>query len=309
LLVFSNQALSQEKIVTIGTGAVTGVYYPVGGAICRLLNLNSSKSGYNCVVKPTGGSIDNISSLQEGDLEFALVQSDWQSHAYNGSLIFEATGKFDDLRAVFSLYSEVFTLVVRADSNINSFQELQGKRVNIGNSGSGQRGTMERAMDAFGMSRRDFSLVTELPARELANAICNDKIDAFVYTVGHPATAITEATNTCDVKIIELKGEQIDHLLNEFPFYRLEKISGGLYRGNDDDLAAFGMAATLVTSTASSEEDVYTLIKTVFENFSDFKRMHPALTNLKELIMISDSLTAPLHDGAIKYYKERGWME
>lgn len=297
-----------EEFVTIGTGGVTGVYYPTGGAICRLVNKGRKEHGVRCSVESTGGSVYNINTIREGELQFGVAQSDWQFHAYHGSSKFEEAGKFEDLRAVFSVHPEPFTVVARADSGIKTFDDLKGKRVNVGNPGSGQRGTMEVLMAAMGWSMSDFALASELKAAEQSAALCDNQIDAMVYTVGHPSGSIQEATTACDSVLVEVSGAAVDKLVADNDFYRTATIPGGMYRGSDGDVKTFGVGATLVTSAAVSEDAVYALVKSVFENFEDFKKLHPAFANLNEAEMIKDGLSAPLHDGAAKYYKERGWM-
>lgn len=301
-------AFAQEYI-TIGTGGVTGVYYPTGGAICRLVNKGRKEHGFKCAVESTGGSVYNINTIREGELDFGVAQSDWQFHAYNGSSKFQDAGKFEKLRAVFSVHPEPFTLVARADAGIKSFDDLKGKRVNIGNPGSGQRGTMEVVLEAKEMSVKDFSLATELKAAEQSAALCDNQIDAMVYTVGHPSGSIQEATTACDSVLVDVTGPGIDRLVNDNSFYRKATIVGGVYRGNPDDTHTFGVGATLVTSADVSEDAVYALVSAVFENFDAFKKLHPAFSNLKPEEMIKDGLSAPLHPGAVKYYKEKGWME
>jgi len=297
-----------DEFVTIGTGGVTGVYYPTGGAICRLVNKNRKEHGVRCSVESTGSSVYNINTIREGELQFGVAQSDWQYHAYHGTSKFADAGPFEDLRAVFSVHPEPFTVVARADSGITSFDDLKGKRVNVGNPGSGQRGTMEVLMDAMGWSMSDFALATELKAAEQSAALCDNQIDAMVYTVGHPSGSIQEATTSCDSVLVNVTGPAVDQLVADNDFYRTATIPGGMYRGSDSDVQTFGVGATVVTSAAVSDEAVYTLVKAVFENFDDFKKLHPAFANLKESEMIQDGLSAPLHPGAVKYYKERGWM-
>ena len=180
--------------------------------------------------------------------------------------------------------------------------------MNVGNPGSGQRATTEVVMDAFGMTMDDFSLAAELKGSEMAQALCDGKIDAMIYTIGHPAAAITEAATTCDVKLVSVKGEPIDKLVADNPYYRIATIPGGTYKGTDEDVTTFGVGATFITSADVPDDVVYTVVKAVFDNFEDFKKLHPAFANLKEEEMIKDGLSAPLHPGAIKYYKERGWM-
>lgn len=300
-------AFAEQQFVSIGTGGVTGVYYPTGGAICRLVNKDRKEHGIRCSVESTGGSVYNINTVRAGELEFGVAQSDWQYHAYNGTSKFADQGAFEGLRAVFSVHPEPFTLVVRKDSGIDSFEALKGQKVNVGNPGSGQRATMEVVMDAFGMQMSDFALAAELKGSEMAQALCDGKIDAMIYTIGHPAAAITEAATTCDVSLVSVAGAPVDKLVAENPFYRVATIPGGTYKGTDGDTTTFGVGATFVTSTDVSEKVVYTVVKAVFENFEDFKKLHPAFSALKEAEMISDGLSAPLHDGAMKYYKERGW--
>ncbi len=298
-----------EEFITIGTGGVTGVYYPTGGAICRLMNKNRKETGIRCSVESTGGSVYNINTIREGELEFGVAQSDWQYHAYHGTSKFADAGPFEDLRAVFSIHPEPFTVVARADAGITNFSDLEGKRVNIGNPGSGQRGTMEVLMDAMGWTTDNFALATELKASEQSAALCDNQIDAMVYTVGHPSGSIQEATTSCDSVLVTVDGPAVEELINNNDYYRSAIIPGGMYRGNPDDVSTFGVGATLVTSANVSDDAVYALVSAVFDNFEDFKKLHPAFAHLKPEEMISAGLSAPLHPGALRYYREQGWIE
>ncbi|SMR70911.1 hypothetical protein SAMN04488030_0530 [Aliiroseovarius halocynthiae] len=298
-----------EEFITIGTGGVTGVYYPTGGAICRLVNKGRKDHGVRCSVESTGGSVYNINTIREGELEFGVAQSDWQYHAYNGTSKFEDAGKFEGLRAVFSVHPEPFTVVARADSGIKTFEDLKGKRVNIGNPGSGQRGTMEVLMEALGWTSADFALATELKASEQSAALCDNQIDAMVYTVGHPSGSIQEATTACDSVLVEVSGDVVNKLVEDNSFYRTATIPGGMYRGNDADTTTFGVGATFVSSDAVSEDAVYAVVSSVMNNIEDFKGLHPAFANLDPKEMATAGLSAPLHPGAEKYYKEAGIIE
>lgn len=302
-------AAMAEEFITIGTGGVTGVYYPTGGAICRLVNKGRKEHGVRCSVESTGGSVYNINTIREGELEFGVAQSDWQYHAYNGTSQFEEAGPFEGLRAVFSVHPEPFTVVARADSGIKTFEDLKGKRVNIGNPGSGQRGTMEVLLEAMGWTTGDFALATELKASEQSAALCDNQIDAMVYTVGHPSGSIQEATTACDSVLVEVAGDVVDKLVEDNSFYRTATIPGGMYRGNDEDTKTFGVGATFVSSDQVSEDAVYAVVSSVFENFEDFKGLHPAFANLDPKEMATAGLSAPLHPGAAKYYKEKGLIE
>ncbi|APZ53984.1 TAXI family TRAP transporter solute-binding subunit [Salipiger abyssi] len=308
-LVTTGAATAQEQqFISIGTGGVTGVYYPTGGAICRLVNKSRKEHGIRCAVESTGGSVYNINTIKAGELEFGVAQSDWQYHAYNGTSQF-SDNPFPELRAVFSVHPEPFTLLARADSGVEKFEDIAGKRVNVGNPGSGQRATMEVVMDAFGIGMDDLALATEYKGAEMAQQLCDGNIDAMIYTVGHPAAAIQEATTTCDVQLIDVVGEPIDTLVADNPYYRVATIPGGMYAGNDEDTTTFGVGATFVTSSEVPEEVVYVVAKAVMENIDDFRQLHPAFANLDPAEMVKDGLSAPLHPGADKAYKELGLIE
>lgn len=308
ILTASGSALAEDKFVTIGTGGQTGVYYVVGQSICKLVNRGNSEHQIKCTAPSTGGSIANLNAISSGDMDMGVAQSDWQSHAYNGTSKFEEQGANADLRAVFSVHPEPFTIVARSDAGISSFDDLKGKRVNIGNPGSGQRGTMEVLMDAKGWTNADFALASELKAAEQSQALCDNKVDAIVYTVGHPNGSIQEATTSCAAIVVPVTGPEVDKLINDNPYYAKAVIPGGMYTGTDSDVETFGVGATFVSSTNTDEEIIYQIVKAVFDNFGRFKGLHPAFANLEEKSMISNNLTAPLHDGAVRYYKEKGWM-
>ncbi len=296
-----------QNFTSIGTGGLTGVYYPTGGAICRLMNKGRKEHKIRCSVESTGGSIFNLNVIRNGEMDFGVVQSDWQYHAYNGTSKFTDHGPDRKLRSVFSLHSEPFTLMARKDSGIKEFADLKGKRVNVGNPGSGQRGNMELLMQKFGWTKDDFALASELKASEQSGAMCDDKIDAITYTVGHPNASIKEASTTCDAVLIPVAGPVVDKLIAANPYYAPAIIPGGMYRGSDSDTSTFGVKATLVTSADVDEEVVYQLVKAVFDNFDAFRQLHPALNHLKKEDMLQGN-SAPLHPGALRYYKEQGWI-
>lgn len=304
----TEKAQARDKIVTIGTGGVTGVYYPAGGAICRLVNRGRKEHGIRCSVESTGGSIYNLNALAQGELELGISQSDWQYNAYHGKGMF-ADSANPKLRSLFSLHSEPFTVVARADSGIKTLDDLKGRRVSIGNPGSGMRATMEEVMRAKGWDNKSFSQVLELKATEQPAALCGNKIDAMVFAAGHPNGSIQEVTNGCDAKLIPVTGPDIDKLMTEHPYYASTVIPGGMYNGNPTDTKTFGVKATLVASADVSEDDVYQIVKAVFENFDSFKTLHFVFAALDKNRMLTAGLSAPLHPGAIKYYKEAGLMK
>ena len=310
VMAFSSAASSADTtFVTIGTGGVTGVYYPTGGAIARLTNKGKKEHGIRASVESTGGSVYNLNAIAAGELDMGVAQSDWQYHAYNGTSKFKDKGANKELRAVFSVHPEPFTVVARTDSGIKNFMDLKGKRVNVGNPGSGQRGTMEVLMKELGWTMDDYKLASELKPAEQSQALCDNKIDAFVYTVGHPNGSIKEATTSCDAVIVTVDGPAVDKLVEANSYYRVATIPGGMYRGSDSDVKTFGVGATFVSSTKTPEKVIYTVVKSVFENFDSFKKLHPAFGVLKKEEMVKDGLSAPLHDGAAKYYKEAGLIK
>lgn len=302
----SGIAQAETQFISIGTGGVTGVYYPTGGAICRLVNKDRKDHGIRCSAESTGGSIYNINTIRAGELEFGVAQSDWQYHAYHGTSKFEDKGKFENLRAVFSVHPEPVTVIAHDDSGVMNITELKGKRLNIGNPGSGTRGTWEVLEEALGWQRSDLKLAAEMKSAETGQAVCDGKIDAYFWLVGHPSALTQESLATCPSHLVNVTGPEIDKLVKENSYYRKATIPGGMYN-NDSDIETFGVGATFVTSADVPDEVVYVVVKAVFDNFDTFKKLHPAFANLDESEMIVDSLSAPIHPGALKYYVERGW--
>ena len=282
----AGSAQAQQKFITVGTGGVTGVYYAVGGAICRLMNKDRAKTGMRCSVESTGGSVFNVNAIKSGDLDFGMSQSDVEYNAVKG------TGQFKDkpdadLRAVFSVHAEPFTVLSRKEAGVTKFDDFKGKRFNIGNPGSGTRSSMEELLNQMGWKTSDFSLAAELKADEQGPALCDNKIDGFFYGVGHPSAAIQDPTTSCGAKLVPLNGAAVDTLVKKYPYYSVATIPGGMYAGNPNPTSTYGVRALLVTSAKVPDATVYALVKGVFENFDEFKKLHP---------------------GAAKYYKERGWM-
>jgi len=167
---------------------------------------------------------------------------------------------------------------------------------------------MEVVMKALAWNKSVFELASELKSAEQSKALCDNKIDAMVFTVGHPSGSIKEVTTSCDSVLVNVTGPAIDKLVKDNAYYRYATIPGGMYHGTPNDTHTFGVGATLVTSTRVSDEVVYQLVKAVFENFDSFKKLHPAFAVLKKSQMIKDGLSAPLHPGAVRYYKEAGLM-
>ena len=305
---FVPSAQAQQKFMTIGTGGVTGVYYAAGGAICRLVNKDRAKHGIRCSVESTGGSVFNINTIKAGELDLGVAQSDVQYNAAKGEAQFK-DGAFKELRAVMSLHPEPFTVLARKEANIKSFNDFKGKRFNVGNPGSGTRASMEELLNAMGWKMSDFSLAAELKADEHGPALCDGKIDGFFYGVGHPSANIQDPTTTCGAKLVSLTGPAVEKLVKAKPYYGYATIPANLYPNNPQETRTFGVLATLVSSSKVPADSVYAVTKAVFDNFDEFKKLHPALAVLDPKAMVKDGLSAPLHDGAAKYYKEKGWVK
>jgi uncharacterized protein len=301
-------ASAQQKFITIGTGGVTGVYYAAGGAICRLVNKDRAKHGIRCSVESTGGSVFNVNTIKAGELDLGFAQSDVQFNAVKGVGQYKDAA-YGDLRAVFSVHPEPFTVLARKEANVKTFADFKGKRFNVGNPGSGTRSSMEELLGAMGWKLTDFSLASELKADEHGPALCDGKIDGFFYAVGHPSANIQDPTTSCGAKLVPLTGPAVDKLVGEKPYYAKATIPGGLYPNNPDPVQTYGVLATVVTSSKAPADSVYQVVKAVFDNFDEFKKLHPALANLKPEAMVKDGQSAPLHEGAVRYYKEKGWTK
>ncbi|MEQ6887421.1 TAXI family TRAP transporter solute-binding subunit [Halomonas sp. CS7] len=302
LLLSGPVAAQDEEPLVIATASPSGVYHVVGRALCRTLEMP-------CRAQPTDGSSANLRALRRGELKLAFAQSDLHLYATLGTEGFQKDGPDESLRSVFSLHNEPFTLVARRDAGIHRLEDITGHNVNIGNPGSGQRGTMLRLMDAEGWSRSDFSSIHHLPADQQALELCHGNIDAMVYTVGHPNASVAKAIRLCDAVLVDVEGDIVDLLVDAYPYFTRAWIPADLYGPDQPAVHTFGVKATLVASADTDPDVVYRLVAAVFDDFERFKASHPALGVLTPEEMIRDGLTAPLHKGALRYYRERGWIE
>jgi TRAP transporter TAXI family solute receptor len=300
------EAAASKTFVTIGTGGVTGVYYPTGGAISKMVNQKYDEYGIKATVESTGGSVFNVNAIMAGDLEFGIVQSDRQFQAMNGTADWADAGKQEKLRAVFSIHPESVTLLAADDAGINSFEDLKGKVVNIGNPGSGTRGNALDALEAYGIDPENDIKAESLKPAESAKMLQDGRIDAYFYTVGHPNGSFKEATAGAR-KTHFVAITKVDSLLEQFPFYAASYVPAAEYPSatNTGNTDTFGVKATLCTSSDVSDDVVYAITKEVFENLDEFKALHPAFSVLTKESMLT-GLSAPIHPGALKYYKEAG---
>jgi len=297
----------ERRLVTIGTGGLIGLYHPIGGAICRLVDRERTRHGLRCTVESTGGSIYNLETVRSGELDFGVARSDAVHHALSGTARFAGAVPFEALRTVFAAHAEPFTVIVRGDSDIDTFAELAGRRIGTGESGAGARQITERVLEAHGMSFADFSEVVEIRGPETTQALCEGEIDALILVAGHPVAALNALSNTCRVALVGIEGPEIERLVAAHAYYRATVAPGGLYKGLDDDSPTFGVWTNVITSASQSADVVYRVTRAVFEDLEEFRRLHPSFLSLEASTMVGASRVAPLHEGARRYYAERGW--
>jgi TRAP transporter TAXI family solute receptor len=300
-------AQAQQRFITVGTGGIVGVYYPLGGAICRFVNAGRKDHNLRCAVESTGGSVFNINAVMTGAVDVGFAQSDTQYYAMKGIGTFKGKPQ-PKLRALFSVYPELFTLVARQDANIRKFEDIKGKRINIGDPGSGTRSTMELVMREFGIAKRDLKRATEFEFIDMVPALCDNKIDAFVFVAGHPNAIFQDAATSCASSIAAVAGSPIDRLVAAHPFYAKAEVPGKMYRGTDSAQPSFGVMATVVVSADMPDATAYTITKAVFDNFDDFKKLHPAIASITQEGALQGN-TVPFHPGAVKYFKEKGLIK
>jgi hypothetical protein len=294
--------------VVIGTASPTGIYYPLGGSICRLLNLDTSRHGLRCSEEPSSGSVTNIESLRRGRLGIGIVPSDVLADAVAGQGSFTSLGPTTDLRILFAGPDEMLTVVARKELGIRTVAEVRGTRINIGDPGSRQRANVDRVMAILGLRRSDFVDVRELSAAEQNRAFCVKELDVIVYSVSHPNGLIQDVTRTCHGRLVDVSGPAIDRMLSEYREYERAVIPGGTYPDNPADVRTFGVRAVVVTSPRVSDTVAYEITRAVFDNFDAFRRLHPAFETLSVADMVLVSGRAPVHAGAMRYYRERGWL-
>ncbi len=298
--------------VLVGASSSAAVHFDVARAVCRQIEV--AKDTVTCEAQAIEGGdaaepIAILSGVRTGLIEIGIVPADWQYHAYNGTGPFEFMDvKFDNIRSLFSLHSETFTLIARRDSGIDKLDDLAGKRVSIGNPGTNRRAIMDMVMAAKGWTEDSFQLTEELTELEQSLALCHGRVQAIVLSVAHPDASLAKTLELCDAKPVEVTGAEIDKLIADSGYLVATEIPGGRYANIGDATKTFGVVLTAVASEDLADDDAYSFVKAVFDNLDNFKKLHPALRNLVPDRMVTDGLSAPLHPGALRYFKERGMM-
>jgi len=295
------------QYITIGTGGVTGTYYPTGGAICRMMNKERKKTGIRCSVESTGGSVYNVNTINADELDFGISQSDTAYQAYHGE------GKFKDkpvkgLRSVLAIYPELLAFVVSKKSGIKKLEDIKGKKINIDIPGSGTRMTTDIVLEAFGIKHSDLALANELKSSEGPTMLKDNKIDGYFGVFGHPTANIKDAANSVDIDLVPIEGKPIDDLVKKYSYYAKGVISGSFYKGVDHDTPSIGVKAVLVTKDTIDDKVVYTVTKTILDHFDEFKKLHPAYKTITKESLL-DGLAVPQHPGAVKAFKEAGLIK
>ena len=303
---FAPPRASAKEDILIGGGSVTGVYYQVALQTCMLVNKYAG-SDYNCVGRPALGSSFNINAVDRGLLDFGVCQSDRNFQAWNGEGEWEKKGKQEKLRSVFSMHPEYLYLMTRKDSGIKSVMDLKGKKVNIGNPGSGQRGMALDVLKIYGIDPDKDIMAEGMQQSEASRALIDRKIDAFFYSVGLGSSAIEEPATSIDADLVSINSDAIKKMVASKPFYVMTDIPAGSYKGIKHDTETYAVKATVVTSADVPEKTVYDYCKVIFEHLDELKKSHAAFKTLNPSDMLK-GVTAPFHPGAVKYYKERGWM-
>ncbi len=299
----------EDNSIVMSTGTIMGVYYPLGSAICRIINQHYDQHGVRCGVENTSGSIYNINALRHAEADFAIVQSDWQEHAFRGTNIYETDGPYEELRFLFSFYTEALTFIVRSDSDIYSLDDIQGKHINIGNKGSGARSTIEELFAHKGWGTTSFKSMYQFSPIEQIEQLCKGTVDVIILATGHPNGLIQEASNLCEIRILNIADKEVTSFVQNNPDFSFTSIPGGLYFGNSNDIRTFGVKATLVTNTDMSDDIAYLITKSVFEQLDELKRLHPVFYSFNIQDMIHQGQIAPIHEGARRYFIEKGYLE
>jgi len=302
-----NKRSSRGKLTShllLGTGSVQGVYFPVGGVICRLLNRHKSLHNIRCSLESTGGSIYNLTQLREGNFDIVFAQSDWQYHAYKGSSTFREIGANNDLRAVLALEPDPLALIVKTDSEINDFNDLENRSVSFGYARSLQHRIIDDLLAAKGWNDNNFKTVRRMSDTKQVGQLCAGKVEAILLLASSLTDRLRNLDPDCNLRLVPIQGAEVNKVIQQKPYYRVGKIISKDHFNSKKDIMSFGLGATFVAMKSASPKAIYHVVKEIVENFKDFQSLHPSLKVISKRDLAHAGLTAPLHPGAIRYYKE-----
>ncbi|MEO0367593.1 MAG: TAXI family TRAP transporter solute-binding subunit [Pseudomonadota bacterium] len=294
----------ENSHIYIGTGSVQGVYFPIGGVICRLLNRHKLQHKIRCTLESTGGSINNLKELRDGNFDIVVAQSDWHHHAYHGTSTFEKYGENKELRSVFALEADPLALIVKKDSEITTFEDLEDRIVSLGYSRSLQHRIIDDYLDVIGWTEERFKQVVLMSDSKQATALCTDQVESILLLSSSLEDHLKDLPADCELRFLPLSGDGVKQVIAKYPYYRSGLISKDMYPGGEEDVMSFGLGATFVALESTSPKAVYHVVKEIVENFKDFKSLHPSLQMISASELPKAGLTAPLHSGAIRYYRE-----
>ncbi|MGL5291337.1 MAG: TAXI family TRAP transporter solute-binding subunit [Vibrionaceae bacterium] len=308
-LFFIQPLSAQQQLMLIGAASEQGIYYPVAGALCRLVNKQFFINDLYCSAVATNGSMDNIKALQKNEVQFAIVQSNVQNSAYHAEGEFSKQGAFSQLRSLFSLHPEYFTILAKKNNSINTFTDIKERKINFGIEGSGDRQILESLLPLANLQLSDFTKVFELSSADQAKALCNNTIDATMSVIGHPNKNTQEAIEKCGAQLVGIDKKIIKKLLKQNSAYQLGEIPANIYANVPQSVDTLALYATVVTTAAIPDDVAYNFTKAVFEQLARLKKSHPALQNLSAKNMVAIAQSAPLHPGAERYFQEAGLLD
>ena len=289
-----------KSTLKMATGGTTGTYYAFSGAVSQVLSSKIDNLSFD--VQSTGATKANIFLVADKEADIAIVQNDVMYYATKGIDLFAEEGAVEGFSAMAGCYAEVCQIVSK--SNITSIEELRGKRVSVGDIGSGCEFNARQILDAYGMTFDDIQ-VNNLSFGDSATALKDDKIDAFFCVAGAPTTAVVELATSNSINILEVDDEHADKLIADYPFYTKYNVPGGSYKGVDSDVQTVAVVATYIVSNDLDEKLVYEMTKALFENKAEIAQAHPKGAELDPEYSVS-GISIPIHPGALKYYKEIG---
>jgi hypothetical protein len=302
--------------ILIGSSRTTTFNYHFGRALCRLISRGPGDLDCDVSAADVGlhsaDYVHTLTNVRNGALDLGIIDSSVQYDAINKTGRFEYyDGDFKNIRGLFSVNGVPFTIVLRGNENLASFNDLEGKKVNVGNPGSPQRAIMDSLLEAQGWSKKSFQLAEELPATNNQDtmSLCFGAVDAVVRFNVQPDAATRHMVDLCDARLLPITGDMVDKLISKYPYYSTQSIAAGTYASNAESVATFGLLETVVTSEEVDADTVYALVKSVFDQIDRLRNTHPVFSSLNPVDMISKGMTAPLHEGALKYYREQGWMQ
>lgn len=296
-------ASGNAQTLKMGTGGTTGTYYAYGGVIANVLNSKSTNFQLN--VQSTGASKANIFLIDDGEADVALVQNDVMDYASKGTDLFAEDGAVTTFSTGAALYAEVCQIISSGD--IKSVADLKGKRISVGDAGSGVEFNARQILEAYDITFDDIE-VNNLSFGDSADALKDGKIDAFFCTAGAPTTAISELSTTNSMNLLGIDDEHAKKLQDKFAFYTQYTVPGGTYKGVDSDVVTVAVKATLIVSDKLSEDVVYELVKGIFENKAEIVSGHAKGAELDPQYAV-DGISVKFHPGAEKYFKEVGVLK